>query len=89
MTISSPGRLSGQRESLDTRGREGTVERERLEMQLDQDRIERMLDDPRVAAGRAGRDLRSFEQDDPATGCREVRRARNADDPAADHDDVG
>ena len=81
-------RLGGQGESLDICRREGAVEGKRLEMQLDEDRIERVLDDTRVAPGGAGRDPRALEQHDPATRDREVRRARHADDPAADHDDV-
>ena len=84
-----PGRLGGQRESLETGLGEGAVEGQGLEMQVDEDRIERVLDDPRVAPGCSGRDLRPLEQHDAAARCREVGRAGDADDPAADHDDVG
>ncbi len=74
-------------------GREGqsvqlAIERDRLEMQVDEDAVEWVLDDARVAPGRPGTDLVPLEQEHSATGGGEMVRGGDADDPAADDDDI-
>jgi hypothetical protein len=48
-----------------------------------------VLDHPRVAAGRPGADRVSLEEDHPSTGLGQVRGSSDADDAAAQDDDIG
>jgi hypothetical protein len=84
--VQEPGRAVGQVEAV---VREGAIEPERGQVQLHEDRVERVLDDPRVATGRARADRVTLDEDHPPAGLRQVRRGRDADDAAAEDDDVG